>query len=103
VLVQGGVGPTHPRRIGAVVAVILLGAGLGVGMHVDYVRKSSGGRQAFLESQAHRFDSFISKSHSIVPEVVAGLLLVGVAAGLYELIAWVVCLAIDSAKKKGAA
>jgi hypothetical protein len=72
-------------------------------MHLGTVHEREGGRQAFLESQSKRFDSFISKYHSVVPGVLAGVLAVGLATAGYEFVAWCIARAIGSAKRKGAA
>jgi high-affinity Fe2+/Pb2+ permease len=93
----------HPRRTGRIIAAILLGVILGVAMHYDYAHKRAGGRQAFLESQELRFDSFIAKPHAIAGEMTIGVLFVLAVAGTYEMAAWGLYLAIRGAGKRGAA
>ncbi len=102
-VVTSGWGGVHARRSARVLTAILLGSVVGLGMHLITVREREGGRQAFLDSQSRRFDSFISKQHSVVPGVLAGVLVVGATATAYEFVAWAISLAIGSAKKKGAA
>jgi hypothetical protein len=57
----------HSQRAGRLVAAVLLGIVVGLGLHYDYVIKRAGGREAFLRSQGSRFDRFIAKPHSLVP------------------------------------
>ena len=91
----------HARRTGRLIAVCVLGAVLGVAFYVDHARGRAGGREAFLETQTRRFDGFISRPHDLVPEVLTGIVLCGVAVGAYELVAWVVYLMMKPAKKNG--
>ena len=78
----------YSRRAGRLAAAVLLGVGLGLGMHADTDAKRAGGREAFLQSQAARFDRFIGKPHSLVPAFIAGALVGVTAAGVYELVSW---------------
>jgi hypothetical protein len=94
---------THPRRTGRLVAVACIGMALGVGAYFTDARKRTGGKEAFMEAQAHRFDRFVSKPHDLVPEVLSGTVFAGSAVGAYELIAWALYLVIKPAKKEGAA
>ena len=78
----------YSRRAGRVAAAVLLGIGLGFGLHSDTAAKRAGGREAFLRSQAARFDRFIDRPHSLVPAFIGGALIGVAAAGVYELTAW---------------
>ena len=93
----------HSQRAGRLAAAALLGIALGFGLHYDYVIKRAGGREAFLQSQASRFDRYIAKPHSLVPPVMGGVLIAITAAGAYELIAWGIHLVIRPRKKEGGA
>jgi hypothetical protein len=93
----------HSRRTGRLVAVVCIGMALGVGAYFTDARKRTGGKEVFMEAQAHRFDRFISKPHDLVPEVLTGVVFAGTAVGAYELIAWVFYRMIKPAKKEGAA
>lgn len=79
---------SYSRRAGRLAAAVLLGIALGLGLHSDTAAKRAGGREAFLRSQAVRFDRFIDKPHSLVPAFIAGALVGVAAAGVYELMAW---------------
>jgi len=71
---------------GRVLAVLFLGVLWGVYLHFRQMRWLGLGREAFLADQGHRFDKFASY-HSAPAMLAAGIILVAVAAGLYELIA----------------
>ena len=100
VLGRGGI-DVRTRRTGRLCALVLIGVLLGVGVHSTEARRREGGREAFLAEQARRFDSFVSRPHGLVPMIVTSVLLTGAAAGVYELLAWVMYLAIRPAKKEG--
>ena len=101
-LVRGGV-DIRSRRTGRVLSVALLGSVLGVGVRLDYQRMRTGGREAFLAWQAHRFDAFISRQHSLPGDVLFAVVFVGVIVGAYEFVAWLFSLVLRPAKKNGAA
>jgi hypothetical protein len=69
-----------------VLAVLFLGVLRGVYTHFDQMRWLGRGREAFLADQGRHFDR-IAGYHSAPAMLVAGIILVAVAAGLYELIA----------------
>jgi hypothetical protein len=92
----------YSRRAGRLAAAVLLGIALGLGMHSDTAARRAGGREAFLQSQAARFDRFIDKPHSLVPAFIAGALVGIAAAGVYELMAWGFYRVVRPAKKEGA-
>jgi len=69
-----------------VIAVLFLGVLRGVYTHYDQMKWLGRGKEAFLADQAHRFDR-IATYHSAPATLVAGIILVGVAVGLYELVA----------------
>jgi hypothetical protein len=71
---------------GRVLAVLFLGVLRGVYTHFDQMRWLGRGRDAFLADQGHKFDR-IASYHSAPAMLVAGIILVAVAVGLYELIA----------------
>jgi hypothetical protein len=71
---------------GRVLAVLFLGVLRGVYSHFMEMRWLGRGREAFLADQGARFDKFVAL-HSAPSMVVAGVILVAVAAGLYELVA----------------
>jgi hypothetical protein len=73
-------------RTARVLAVLFLGVLTGVYLHFRELRYLARGRDAFLADQAHRFDR-IAGFHSAAAMLVAGIILVAVAVGLYELIA----------------
>ena len=92
-----------PRPVsGRLIAVLLLGIALGVGVHSDYAAERLKGKDGFLRAQAQRYDSFISKEHSLVMSLFLGVATVTAAVGIYELIAWGVG-ALTRQKKHGAA
>jgi hypothetical protein len=69
-----------------VLAVLFLGVLRGVYSHFMEVRWLERGRDAFLADQGARFDKFAAY-HSAPAMLVAGVILVAVAAGIYELLA----------------
>jgi hypothetical protein len=69
-----------------VLAVLFLGVLRGVYTHFDQMRWQGRGRDVFLAEQGHKFDR-ISSYHSSPAMIVAGIIMVAVAVGLYELIA----------------
>jgi hypothetical protein len=69
-----------------VLAVLFLGVLRGVYTHFEQMRWLKQGRDGFLADQAHKFDR-IAAYHSAPAMLVAGIILVAVAVGLYELIA----------------
>jgi hypothetical protein len=71
---------------GSVLAVSFLGVLTGVYLHFRELRYLARGREVFLAEQAHRFDR-IANFHSASAMLVAGIIMVAVAVGLYELIA----------------
>ncbi len=71
---------------GRVLAVLFLGVLRGVYTHFDQMKWLGRGRDAFLADQGHKFDR-IAGYHSAATMLLAGVILVAVAAGLYELIA----------------
>ena len=48
------------------------------------------GREAFLAKETARYDRDFANPHSIVIEVIAGLILIGICLAAYELIAFAV-------------
>lgn len=68
-----------------VLAVLFLGVLRGVYTHFDQMRWLGRGRDAFLADQGHKFDR-IAAYHSSAAMLVAGVILVAVAVGVYELI-----------------
>lgn len=89
---------SYSRRAGRLAAAILLGVALALAMYADSAAKRARGREAFLQSQADRFDRFIDRPHSLVPAFIAGALIGGTAAGLYELMAWGIYRVVRPAK-----
>jgi hypothetical protein len=89
----------YSRRAGRLAAAVLLGIALGLGLHADTAAKRAAGREAFLQSQAARFDRFIDRPHSLVPAFIAGALVGVTAAGVYELVAWCMYRMIRPANK----
>ena len=71
---------------GRVLAVVFLGVLRGLYTHFDQMKWVSRGRDVFLADQGHRFDR-IAAYHSAPTMLVAGVILVAVAAALYEVIA----------------
>ena len=71
---------------GRVLAAGFMGAMSGIYLHFRELRDLSRGRDAFLSAQGHRFDR-IMQFHSAVSMLIAGVILVAVAVGVYELIA----------------
>lgn len=69
-----------------VLAILFLGIIVGTYIHFTELRWIQQGREAFLAAQTHRFERF-SAYHSAPAMLVAGIILVAVGAGLYELIA----------------
>jgi polyferredoxin len=73
-------------RTARVLAVFFLGVIRGVYIHFDQMRWLQRGREAFLADQGRRFDK-IAGYHSAPAMLVAGIIMVAIAAVLYELIA----------------
>jgi hypothetical protein len=93
----------YPRRVGRLMAAILLGAALGVTFHYDYATKRLGGKAAFLESQGHRFDMFIAKPRLVVAEILLCVVVMCAVCAAYELLAWGFDVAARRPTKGGAA
>lgn len=73
-------------KTGRVLATLFLGVMFGIYRHFDQMRWLGRGRDAFVTEQNHYFDK-ITQYHSGASMMVAGIILAGVAVGLYELIA----------------
>lgn len=93
---------SYSRRVGRLAAMVLLGAALGLGLHYEHAGQRAAGSEAFLRAQASRFERLYSKPDSLVVSFIGGVLLAGIAAGAYELIAWGVYLVIRPRRKSGA-
>jgi hypothetical protein len=76
------------RRTGSsrVLATIFLGVLGGVYLHVREGRWLAAGRDAYIAMQSEHFQR-ITAYHSMLTMLLAGLLLAGVAVGIYELLA----------------
>jgi hypothetical protein len=71
---------------GRVLAILFLGIMRGLYSHFSQMRWLGRGREAFLADQGSRFDKFAAY-HPTGTMLIAGIILVAVAAGLYELVA----------------
>ena len=71
---------------GRVFATFFLGLMFGLYIHFDQTRWLARGREAFLAAQSHRFDR-IEQYHSALNMLIAGVILAGIAVGLYEMLA----------------
>jgi hypothetical protein len=98
VVLRNGIG-LEARRSGRVFAAVLLGLVVGGVSLLSLSSDRTKGRVAYLEREAYRFDTFVSKPHSIPAAVIAGVLTTGMAVGAYELLAWGMALAIGSTKR----
>lgn len=72
-----------------VMAAIFMGLMLGLFIHFRQMRELSLGREGFLAERSHYFDQ-ITKVHSTVYMLAAGIILASIAIGLYELVAAVI-------------
>ena len=73
-------------KTGRALAILLLGVAFGIYRHVDEMRWIGRGRDAFLASQGQHFDK-IAQYHPLGTMLIAGIILIGMALGLYELVA----------------
>src|ERR1035441_9334288 len=71
---------------GKVLAVLFLGVLRGVYSHFNQMQWLGRGRDAYLADQGRRFDNFAAV-HSAPAMFIAGIILVAISVGLYELIA----------------
>ena len=71
---------------GRVLAVLFLGIMRGLYSHFTEMRWLGRGREAFLADQGARFDK-LAAYHPTGTMLIAGIILVALAAGLYELVA----------------
>jgi hypothetical protein len=72
-------------KSGRVLATVFLGAMVGVYLHVREGRWLAAGRDAYMAMQSEHYQR-ITAYHSLWSMVIAGLILAGIAVGLYELI-----------------
>ncbi len=72
--------------IGRVLATLLIGALFGAYRHYGQMRWLGRGRDAFLAQQGQTYDRFAAY-HSSATMLIAGIIVVAIAVGLYELIA----------------
>jgi hypothetical protein len=82
-----------PSTAARAISVVLVGAGAGLWVRLSTLKMLHMGRDAFLATQAARFDRFdrlIGQQHSVVTAAVAGVLVLGALIGLYELVVLVV-------------
>jgi hypothetical protein len=73
-------------KTGRVLATLFLGIMFGIYRHFAQMRWVGRGRDAFIAEQNHYFDR-IAQYHSATTMLIAGIILVAVGVGLYELIA----------------
>jgi hypothetical protein len=73
-------------KTGRVLATLFLGMIFGIYRHFDQMKWLGRGRDAYLVEHSHRFDKIL-QYHSAATMLIAGIILVAVAVGLYELIA----------------
>jgi hypothetical protein len=73
-------------KTGRVLAALFLGMVFGLFLHFRQMRYLGLGRDAFLAQQSRYFDQ-ITRLHSIGFMAIAGIILVAIGIGLYELIA----------------
>ncbi|MGO9244930.1 MAG: hypothetical protein ACLPT4_12445 [Verrucomicrobiia bacterium] len=78
---------TKSRIISAALLIVILASYI----HVDRLKRSQLGREAFLESQAKRYDRHFAHPDSFSSELAAGVVLAGGLIVVYELIALGVC------------
>jgi hypothetical protein len=66
--------------------VIMIGIFTSYLIHLDYLRWSRRGRDAFLVAQGLRFDKFMAAPALKLPFIVGVVIFVGLAIGIYELL-----------------
>lgn len=90
---------TKARILAAVVFAVLLG------LVARQFERNSGamGKEAYVASQAARFDKFYAKLHPISHHLAVGALIAGVALGAYELLALGIYAVIKPRRESGAA
>jgi hypothetical protein len=69
-----------------ILAGIFLGVLLGTYLHFMHMGIIGGGRESYLAKQSVHFDKLVAQ-HSAFPMLIAGVILAGLAIGVYELIA----------------
>jgi hypothetical protein len=78
---------TKLHKTARVLAVVLTGVIFGLYKHAQQVRWAGLGRQAFLAEQSRQFDLGMAPPHGTFAMILAGVLLAGIAYGVYELLA----------------
>jgi hypothetical protein len=73
-------------KTGRVLAAMSLGVAFGLYRHYFQMRALQLGREGFLAQQSQYFDR-ITRLHSTGLTLIAGVIVAGIAVGLYELIA----------------
>jgi len=73
-------------KTGRVLAAMSLGVAFGLYRHYVQMRQLQLGRVGFLAQQSQYFDR-ITRLHSALFMLIAGVILAGIAVGLYELFA----------------
>ena len=73
-------------KTGRVLAGMSLGLAFGLYRHYVQMRDLSLGREGYLAQESRYFD-LITRTHSVVFMLIAGLIIAAIAFGLYEVIA----------------
>jgi hypothetical protein len=87
----GGLGNQQPnmkaKLFSRTIAVILLGAVLGFGLHRQTETFRLAGREAFMAEKARRWDQGYARPPSLTAELLVCISTAALAAGAYEIIA----------------
>jgi hypothetical protein len=75
----------NSRVTSRIIAILIVGLGLGACVNLDNLHSSRQGRAAFLAHQAHRFDRIIALPYISVRMMISGIIFATVFIGFYEL------------------
>jgi hypothetical protein len=75
----------NSRITSKIIAVLIVGLGVGTLVNLDNLHSSRQGRAAFLAHQAHRFDRIIALPYLSVRMMISGVIFAVLLIGFYEL------------------
>jgi len=79
------------KLLSKVIATLLVGVIVGVGLYLNTKKSIGAGRDAFMVQQAERWNRVYSRPPHLMPMIIAGIGLSVIAFGVYEVLANCVC------------
>jgi hypothetical protein len=73
-----------------IIAVLIMGLGLGAWIHLDDLYWIRQGREAFLARQTHHFDRIMVMPHLSIGVMIVAIIITALFVGLYELLVAVI-------------